>query len=81
MPGLLPGLALGPNPAGEAIGQGDYGWAIWGAAFLLSCPVGALAQAQKEANRRKRKGFRLNGRKQKLPKREESILSCTNKKR
>lgn len=67
MPGLLPGLALGPNLAGEAIGQGDYGWAIWGAAFLLSCPAGALAQAQKEADRRKRKGFRLNGREQKLP--------------
>ena len=72
---------FGPNPAGEVLGQGHYGWAIWGAAFLLSCPAGALAQAQKEADRRKRKGFRLNGREQKLPQKEESIASRTNKKR
>lgn len=42
--GFLLGLVLGPNPAGAALGQGHYGWAIWGAVFLLSCAAGGLAQ-------------------------------------
>ena len=53
--GFLLGLAFGPNPAGEAIGQGHYGWAIWGAVFLLSCPAGALAQAKKRRTAGKEK--------------------------
>ena len=53
--GFLLGLALGPNPAGEAIGQGHYGWAIWGAVFLLSCPAGALAQVRKRRTAEKEK--------------------------
>lgn len=42
--GFLLGLAFGPNPAGEALGQGHYGWAIWGAVFLISCAAGAVVQ-------------------------------------
>lgn len=53
--GFLLGLAFGPNPAGEAIGQGHYGWAIWGAVFLLSCPAGALAQVRKRRTKGKEK--------------------------
>lgn len=53
--GFLLGLAFGPNPAGEAIGQGHYGWAIWGAVFLLSWPAGALAQVRKRRTAGKEK--------------------------
>ena len=40
-------MLLGPNPAGAAIGQGDYGWAIWAVACLTARPVGALAERAK----------------------------------
>ena len=55
LPGFLLGLVFGPNPAGEVLGQGHYGWAIWGAAFLLSCPAGALAQVRKRRTAEKEK--------------------------
>ena len=42
--GLLSGMALGPQPEGAAWGQGHYGWAIWGAVFLLSIPAGILLE-------------------------------------
>ena len=42
--GLLSGMALGPHPEGAAWGQGHYGWAIWGAVFLLSIPAGILLE-------------------------------------
>ena len=38
------GMLFGPNPSGAALGQGPYGWAIWGTVFLLSLPAGALAE-------------------------------------
>ncbi len=38
------GMLFGPNPSGAALGQGHYGWAIWGTVFLLSLPAGALAE-------------------------------------
>lgn len=38
--GLVLGILLGPNPQGAWYGQSDYGWAIWGAIYLLSAVVG-----------------------------------------
>ena len=46
--GFILGVLLGPNPAGAAIGQGDYGWAIWAVACLTALPVGALAERAKK---------------------------------
>lgn len=45
--GLLAGMLFGPNPAGAALGHGDYGWLIWGVIYLLSIPVGIVAQRRK----------------------------------
>ena len=42
--GFFLGLVFGPNPAGEALGQGHYGWAIWGAVFLIACLAGGIVQ-------------------------------------
>ena len=42
--GFFLGLVFGPNPAGEALGQGHYGWAIWGAVFLITCLAGGIVQ-------------------------------------
>ncbi|MBQ6842833.1 MAG: helix-turn-helix transcriptional regulator [Firmicutes bacterium] len=57
--GLLTGMALGPNPAGATLGQSHYGWAYWGAIFLLSLPTGLLWQ------RAKKNGIPLNSGKSK----------------
>ena len=42
--GFLMGLVLGPHPAGAALGHGHYGWAFWGCIYLLSLPMGLLAE-------------------------------------
>lgn len=42
--GLLLGIWLGPNPEGASLGQGDYGWAIWGGVYLFSLLGGALLE-------------------------------------
>ena len=42
--GFLMGLVLGPHPAGAAMGHGHYGWAFWGCIYLLSLPMGLLAE-------------------------------------
>lgn len=42
--GLMAGILFGPYPEGAAMGHGHYGWAIWGAIFLLSIPMGILAE-------------------------------------
>jgi len=42
--GFAAGVIFGPNPAGAAIGQGHYGWAIWGGIFLLSIIGGFIAE-------------------------------------
>ena len=42
--GLLLGIAFGPNPEGAAWGHGDYGWAIWGAVYLLSIVTGIVVE-------------------------------------
>ena len=40
--GIFVGELLGPNPAGAAIGQTHYGWAIWGGIFLASIIAGIV---------------------------------------
>lgn len=40
--GIFIGELLGPNPAGAAIGQTHYGWAIWGGIFLASIIAGVV---------------------------------------
>lgn len=42
--GLVSGIIFGPYPEGAAIGQSHYGWAIWGAVYLVSIGVGIIAQ-------------------------------------
>ena len=42
--GFLMGLVLGPHPPGAAMGHGHYGWAFWGCIYLLSLPMGLLAE-------------------------------------
>lgn len=41
--GLVAGMIFGPYPEGSAIGHNHYGWAIWGAIYLVSIVVGILA--------------------------------------
>lgn len=38
--GLLAGMLFGPNPEGAAYGNSHYGWAIWGAVYLISVIIG-----------------------------------------
>lgn len=47
--GLILGILFGPYPAGVPYGQGDYGWAIWGAAYLVSIAAGLIWERQKKA--------------------------------
>ena len=42
--GLLLGMVFGPNPEGIKWGHGHYGWAIWGAVYLLSIIAGAILE-------------------------------------
>lgn len=42
--GLVAGILFGPYPAGEVYGHGHYGWAIWGACFLLSILLGIIVE-------------------------------------
>lgn len=42
--GLAAGILFGEYPAGAAIGHSHYGWAIWGAAYLVSLAVGILME-------------------------------------
>lgn len=42
--GLVTGMIFGPNPEGAALGHDHYGWAIWGAVYLLSLVAGALLE-------------------------------------
>ena len=54
--GFLTGFLLGPHPVGAALGHGHYGWACWGFTYLLSLPMGLLAE------RARRKGVPLRSR-------------------
>ena len=42
--GVVAGMIFGPNPEGAALGQSDYGWAIWGAVYLVSIVVGIVIE-------------------------------------
>ncbi len=46
--GITAGMILGPNPAGAAIGQDHYGWAIWGVIYLISIIVGVIVEKYKK---------------------------------
>lgn len=51
--GIAAGMILGPYPEGAAIGQDHYGWAIWGAIYLISVVAGIIAQKYKKKSDRK----------------------------
>ena len=42
--GIAAGMISGPNPQGAAMGQGHYGWAIWGIVYLVSTAAGIVAE-------------------------------------
>ena len=42
--GFIFGIIFGPNPSGEALGHGHYGWAIWGAAYLICAIAGMFIE-------------------------------------
>ena len=46
--GLLFGTVFGPNPEGAQWGFGHYGWAIWGAIFLIAIIVGIFMEHYKK---------------------------------
>lgn len=46
--GLAAGMIFGPNPKGETLGQGHYGWAIWDAIFLASIVAGIITERYKK---------------------------------
>ena len=46
--GFVAGMILGPYPEGAAIGHGHYGWAIWGAIYLISIVAGVIAERYKK---------------------------------
>lgn len=46
--GLAAGIIFGPYPEGEAFGHGHYGWAIWGAVYLIAIVVGVIVEKYKK---------------------------------
>ncbi len=47
--GMIVGEVFGPYPAGEAYGQGHYGWLIWGCVFTASIIIGIIIERRKKA--------------------------------
>lgn len=45
--GIPLGEWLGPNPAGAALGNSHYGWAIWGVMFLGAMVLGIFLERKK----------------------------------
>lgn len=45
--GMILGEIFGKNPAGAFYGFSHYGWAIWGAVFVISIIMGAVLQKKK----------------------------------
>lgn len=41
---IFDGAGSGAHPPGAAMGHGHYGWAFWGCIYLLSLPMGLLAE-------------------------------------
>ena len=48
--GLVAGMIFGPYPEGAAIGPDHYGWAIWGAIFLVSIMMGIIVERYKKSD-------------------------------
>lgn len=46
--GIIAGMIFGPHPEGASIGQGHYGWAIWGVIFFLSIIAGIIVERCKK---------------------------------
>lgn len=46
--GLAAGMVFGPYPEGAAIGHTHYGWAIWGAVYLVSIVVGMVVERSRK---------------------------------
>lgn len=46
--GLVAGMIFGPYPEGAAIGHDHYGWAIWGAVYLVSIVAGIIVEKYKK---------------------------------
>ena len=46
--GYVLGYFLGPNSEGAAMGQGHYGWAIWGVTFLVTIVAGVIVDKRKK---------------------------------
>lgn len=46
--GIGAGMLFGPYPEGAALGHGHYGWAIWGAVYLISAAAGVLAERRRK---------------------------------
>ena len=46
--GIIAGMIFGPYPEGAAIGHGHYGWAIWGAIYLISIVAGVIVEKCKK---------------------------------
>lgn len=54
--GVLLGMAFGPYPEGAEWGHDHYGWAIWGAVFLVSMVIGIVIERHQ-----KNKAAKLSG--------------------
>jgi len=52
--GLVAGMVFGPYPEGVAIGHDHYGWAIWGALYLVSIVAGIIVEKYKKKSGDKR---------------------------
>lgn len=48
--GLAAGMLFGPYPEGASIGHSHYGWAIWGAIFLVSIMMGIIVERYKKSD-------------------------------
>lgn len=46
--GLVAGMIFGPYPEGAAIEHDHYGWAIWGAVYLVSIVAGIIVEKYKK---------------------------------
>ena len=46
--GFVAGIIFGPYPEGAAMGHGHYGWAIWGAIYLMSIVAGVIVEKYKK---------------------------------
>lgn len=52
--GLAAGMIFGPYPEGAEIGHDHYGWAIWGAVYLVSIAAGMIVERYQKKSDNKR---------------------------